>query len=542
MRASIYLPNMVEVKQPQDAPPLYAGRLRDLDVHRLEADGFSESFDVLAGKTVLVAAEPKARNPGLAQLATVEHAHLARVIAVVENDDRWLVITDAPAGVRLSARLHEIGRKHAVDAVRTALRVADALGHVHDAGVIHGRVNPDNILLDLEHAVEPALVYGKPSPPEFTRPERRTELDAAAPDARDDTWAATAILYFMLTGSPPPSNGVASVTELEGLQIDDALLCQVLAHGLARDESDRAKNLTALRRELARWFVAHAADEPVPVGNVSHKPPPLPPSVSPSPRRSLLPRRSTPVAPVASARPVARDGRGGWLRSLPIAIGAAVLGIAAAWGVSRAMKTNPPNVSVRVKPSPLAAASSNSAASASAGPIDLAEVPVTGKEQDQAAGDPTATCAKGYLREGTLTKAAQLDSFCRETELPKALGTLRGAFASSSGTVAANTSRFDSLGWFTLPLLGALRQACCTEAATIKLPDFGDACPDFGKTLEQLTHLAATTQQFDRAVEAYSEATKCAVRTGRGSGIASAPASPVAERAFRDAFVAPPAP
>ncbi|HEY5959902.1 MAG TPA: hypothetical protein VIV60_25280, partial [Polyangiaceae bacterium] len=66
--------------------------------------------------------------------------------------------------------------------------------------------------------------------------------------------------------------------------------------------------------------------------------------------------------------------------------------------------------------------------------------------------------------------------------------------------------------------------------------------PEFAKTLEALAHVAATTQQFDRAIEAYSEATKCVVRTGRASGIASVPSSPAAERAFREAFIASPAP
>ncbi|HEY5955361.1 MAG TPA: protein kinase, partial [Polyangiaceae bacterium] len=460
---------MVEPNQPQQSQQLYAGRLRDLDPGRLQVDGWCEAFDEATNKAVTVAAEPMARNPGLAGLANVEHAHLARVVAVIEHDDRWLVITDAPRGTKLSTRVKEIGRKHAVDAVRTALRVADALGHLHDAGVVHGRVNPENVLLALEHATEPALLYAAPSSQEYCRPESRPHsAEADQPlDARDDTWAATAILYFMLTGTPPPIHGVGSVGELEGLSIDDALLCQLLVHGLARDTSQRAKDLTSLRRELARWFVSHAADEPIALGNVSHKPPPLPPSVSPKPRRSLLPRRSSgaPAAesePVHSAHPPVPDPRSGWLRSLPLAMAAAVIGIGAAWGLSRAMKPNKVPVAVRVTSPTL---SSSPEPSASVQPIDLAEVPVTGKEKEEAAGDPTASCAKGYLRDGTLTKFAQLDSICKETELPRALGALRVAFASSAGPTPQNIARFDSLGWYSLPLLSALRQACCTDPA-----------------------------------------------------------------------------
>jgi hypothetical protein len=197
-------------------------------------------------------------------------------------------------------------------------------------------------------------------------------------------------------------------------------------------------------------------------------------------------------------------------------------------------KSNTKAVLVREKEAPTSAA-----ANASAGPIDLAEVPVTGKEQS--AGDPTTTCAKAYLREGTLSKLAQLDAICREAELPRALGTLRLAFTSTSNPAAPGV-RFDNLGWYTIPLLSALRQACCTDPPTLKLPDLGDACPEFGKSLEALAHVAATTQQFDHAIEKYSEEAKCAVRTGRAAGISATAPSPATEKAFRELFASPGSP
>jgi len=307
----------------------------------------------------------------------------------------------------------------------------------------------------------------------------------------------------------------------------------VLLHGLAKDESARAKTLTPLKREAARWFIAHAADEPMPVGNFSHKPPPLPASVSPKPRRTLRPRNGQSNAPGNQA---AKDAgsRPGWLRSLPLALGAAVIGIGVAWGVAHMMsRSNTKEVLVKEK-----AVASPAAADSSAAPIDLAEVPVSGKEPS--AGDQTTTCAKAYLREGTLAKFAQLDAICREAELPRALGTLRLAFASTANA-AASTVRFDALGWYTLPLLSALRQACCTDPPppALKLPDLGDACPEFGKSLEALAHVAATTQQFDHAIEKYSEGAQCAVRTGRASGISAAAPSAATEKAFRDLFAVP---
>lgn len=522
---------MVEPKEPIPASQLYAGRLRNLDTTCLLAEGFAEAFDQTSGCHVLLAREKKSRLPAPTILGSVRHAHLAQVLSVIDHEDCWLVLTAAVRGTTLRARLSEIGRKHAVDAVRTALRVADALSHLHDAGFTHGRVNPDNVMLSLEEGLEPALIFGKTSSDEYVRPER--DALSSEFDARDDTWAATALLYFMLTGGPPPRDGIEDIASLKALQIDDPLLCNVLLHGLAKDESQRAKNLTALKRELARWFIAHAADEPMPLGGVSHKPPPLPASIAPKTRRSSQPRGRISQDPDVKA--IAAPGsRPGWLRSLPFALVAAGLGIAVAWGVARITKSN--TKSVLVEERPIAAAVSGHA---SASPIDLAEIPVTGKEQ--AAADPTTSCAKAYLRDGTLTKFAQLETICREAELPRALGSLRLAFAPQTGAGASpNAIRFDALGWYTLPLLSALRQACCTDAPALKLPDLGDACPEFGRSLEALAHIAATTQQFDQALDKYTEAAKCAVRSGRATGISPTAPNAATEKSFRELFATTP--
>src|SRR5262245_62423647 len=56
----------------------------------------------------------------------VEHPHLASVLAVVREESHGpVLIAEHVAGVRLDERLAE-GTKQAVDAVRSALRVADA--------------------------------------------------------------------------------------------------------------------------------------------------------------------------------------------------------------------------------------------------------------------------------------------------------------------------------------------------------------------------------------------------------------------------------
>ncbi|HMA94413.1 MAG TPA: protein kinase [Polyangiaceae bacterium] len=531
---------MEEETHTEPTKALFAGRLRDLDELSLRAQGCAEAFDEKTGKHVLVGLEKKSRNPTLATLSSIEHAHLVEVVGLVDHDDDWVVVSNLVHGTTLRARLQEIGRKHAVDAVRTALRVADVLSHLHDAGITHGRVNPDNVLLALEVGQEPALIFGQQSSPEYLRPERNSQDEAY--DPRDDTWATTALLYFMLSGDPPPPLGIASLSALEGLRIDDSLLCEVLLHGLARDEAQRAKNLSSLKRELARWFIGHAADEPAPIAGFSHKPPPLPPSVAPKPPvRSAAPEAKSSSAFPRNQALALEDRRRGWLRSVPFAVVAAVVGIGVAWGVARMTRSDTKAVRLPEQPGATTAQTNE------AGPIDLAEVPVTGDDsaKEQAGGDSTASCAKAYLRAGMLTKFAQLDAICRDTELPRALGMLRLSFTSltgATGVVPPGASRFDGLGWYSLPLLFGLRKACCTDPPSIKLPDLGKACDDFPAALDELARVASTTQQFDSVIGRYTIAARCAAQTGKAAGISPVPPSIATEKAFRDLFLAASAP
>jgi hypothetical protein len=513
---------MVETTQIQPPKSLYAGRLRDLDASLLKTVGVAEAYDESTQQPVIVALEPKRDGQHLPALAAVEHAHLARIVAVVDQSESWLVLSQVIRGTKLRCRVAELGRKHAVDAVRTALRVADALDHLHDAWLTHGRVNPDNVLLCLESGVEPVLVYGARSSGSYCRPERTS--DDLPLDSRDDTWAATALLFLMLSGKPPPINGLSDAQALDDLSIEDPLLREVLLHGLAADESQRAKDLTSLRRELARWFITHAADEPLPLSGGSHIPPPLPAWARAKARLSFLQRGHRDRAPAVALR------LRGWLRSLPIAAVAAIVGLGGSWGVLHGRKASTRAEFVRERVSPASVPSATPSSEA----IDLAEVPVMGKEQSS--GDPTASCARSFLRDGTLSKSAQLELICVDGDLPRALGALRLAFSSTTGPAPASVARFDNLGWYSLALLATLRKSCCTDPPPLNLADIGEACKDLAGSLDELGNAISAAQQFESAVQKFTRAARCAVRTGRAAGLPPSAPSPAMEKSFRELF------
>jgi len=96
--------------------------------------------------------------------------------------------------------------------VELALELASAVKFIHDAGVIHGNLTANNVLLDPRERVR-LLDAGLAAPPDeqisseqavFLAPELRA---GSAPTVETDLYAVGAILYLLITGQLPPVAG-----------------------------------------------------------------------------------------------------------------------------------------------------------------------------------------------------------------------------------------------------------------------------------------------------------------------------------------------
>jgi serine/threonine protein kinase len=175
----------------------------------------------------LLVVTPVAERPALGSLRRMEHelalqaalepGWAVRPLALIQDQGRSLLVLEDPGGEPLDGLLGaplEVGR-----CLRLAIRIATALGQVHQRGLIHKDLKPAHILVDRATGEVRLTGFGlasrlprerqAPEPPEtiagtlaYMAPEQTGRMNRSI-DARSDLYALGVTLYQMLTGSLP---------------------------------------------------------------------------------------------------------------------------------------------------------------------------------------------------------------------------------------------------------------------------------------------------------------------------------------------------
>lgn len=477
--------------------------------YRVDApvDGGVDAFagtDLEHNAPVLVFKLGPDASSAIARGRGVTHMHLARLLDVIEVGEEQFAVSERLTGLTLAERLDDIGQKEPVDAVRYALRIADALSSLHEAGACHGSVHPLGILIQVEGHAPPVLGYFPSNDTGYRSAERGNE---DPPTESDDAWAAAALLHKMLLGVPPPRAGYASEADVRDAGVKDAALTAALAHALHRDPEQRSRDVRPLKRELARWFVEHAGEEPPAPGPHSTSPPPLPPS-----QRRLEGTTSTPSMAPARSRPPTEPPRAAIRRIVPLAVAGIVVGLIGGW-VYNAVRPHPAPVAARPKATtPLPPPAER--------PIDLGEVPVTGEsEKTLTATDKVSSCVIGYLPKNTFASAPDFASVCDVTDPRAGADKLRVAIVGSAPKAGGATEAmkmFARIGWYDMAAFAVVRAGCCPDAKPLELPQPTKTCPDMAATLREVGQEAVANHPIEESLKKYTAAIHCEVNVGRG--------------------------
>jgi len=429
------------------------------------------------------------------------HAHLANVFDCTEVDGKTFVVVEEIKGETLEHRLADVGSKPAVDAVRSALRVADALSSLHEAGGAHGWVHPSNVVLTPEGRDGPLLTFAPITAGDATF--RQPEWEAGDPPSEpDDSWAVAGLLHLMLTGEPPPRSGYDSESSVADAGIRDGALQMALFHGLARDLGARSHDLRPMKRELARWFVEHAGEESVAPGPHSTSPPPLPPGLAPAVQISgATPQRRSMAAEPPPKKPS---------KLLMLAIAGITAGLVGGW-VLTAVRGKPHAKIVEVtKPAPPPPEKKA---------IDLGDVPVTG-ESVSASVDKVGSCVSGYLPKGTFDKAPDMSWVCEQTDPRDGAEKLRVAVINGAkGNTTDAMKIFARIGWYDMAAFAVVRAGCCENAKPLSLPAPSNGCTPMDEALRDVGSAVVAARSYDDALKKYTAAIHCEINAGKGQAL-----------------------
>jgi eukaryotic-like serine/threonine-protein kinase len=213
--------------------------------------------------------------------ANLDHPHILPVYEVGEHDGRPFFSMKLARGGTLAARVSELVADPPAAAALVA-KLARAVHHAHQRGILHRDLKPANVLLDADGsplvtdfglakrtgtesgATHSGAIVGTPSymAPEQARGDR--QITTAA-----DVYALGAILYELLAGRPPFKGDsiIETLRQVTDREPDhpravhpqaDPDLSAVALKCLEKDPAARYESAAALADDLDRW----AAGEP----------------------------------------------------------------------------------------------------------------------------------------------------------------------------------------------------------------------------------------------------------------------------------------
>jgi serine/threonine-protein kinase len=206
----------------------------------------------------------------------LNHPHILKVLPV-EKKSRPYLVMEYLEGQTLSELFKSVRPLPEPDAAKIASRICEALDYMHQHGVIHRDLKPQNIMLCndgtiriMDFGIAKALASRRLTfvgftpamgTPDYMAPE---QVRGSRGDQRTDIYSLGAILYEMATGEPPFGGDSAYVIMNARVTGDPAaprkinakltpVLEEIILHAMERDPKRRYPSAAAMKGELDNY-------------------------------------------------------------------------------------------------------------------------------------------------------------------------------------------------------------------------------------------------------------------------------------------------
>ena len=204
----------------------------------------------------------------------LDHPNILRFYDVPGPKSRPYIVMEYLRGRTLAQVLNEVRPLPVPDAVQIAVRIADALTHMHERGIIHRDLKPQNIMICDDGSLRimdfgiargaemRRLTFVGLTPtmgtPDYMAPE---QVKGRRGDARTDIYSLGAMLYEMVTGAPPfkadnpflVMNARLSGDPVAPREINPGIppeLEEIILHAMERDPRRRYQSAAEMKAEL----------------------------------------------------------------------------------------------------------------------------------------------------------------------------------------------------------------------------------------------------------------------------------------------------
>lgn len=215
-----------------------------------------------------------------APVLALSHPNIVQALDASIEQGQPVMAFEPVQGVSLARWLTEHDGMPARQAVLIVIGLLDALAYAHAQGVVHGRVRPGNLLIDMAGRTRLTDFTVLPMPQELGQLATATGLYLApevaqggSADVQSDVFAAGLVLYELLSGHPAiqdavPQRAIARLLDediqlpggLRAIDHGEAQLRAIVQRALARDLQARFGSAQAMRQGLQDWLTPALLD------------------------------------------------------------------------------------------------------------------------------------------------------------------------------------------------------------------------------------------------------------------------------------------